>query len=123
MFRTKATFFDMLAVLFVLCLACLLLWAPWQSRENGAFLVVTTPDGSAEYALSENREFTVIAGEHSLSVVIRNGQAYVAKSSCADAVCVSGGKISRVGEAVVCAPAGVRLLIEGRNADVDYVAG
>jgi len=123
MFRTRVTFFDILAVLFVLCLALLLLWAPWQSREDGAFLVVTTPEGSTEYALSADREFTVKSGEHSLSVVIRNGEAYVAESNCADGICVSGGKISRVGETVICAPAGVRLLIEGRDADVDFVAG
>ena len=123
MFRTRVTFFDILAVLFVLCLACFLLWAPWQSREDGAFLVVTMQEGSARYELSKDLEFTVQAKEHSLSVVIRGGEAYVAQSSCADGICVSSGKISRVGETVICAPAGVRLLIEGRDADVDFVAG
>lgn len=123
MFRTKVTFFDILAVLCVLLCAVLLLWSPWQSREDGAFLVVTTPDSDERYPLSENRELTLEVGEHVLQIVIRDGEAFVAQSSCADGICVSSGRISRVGQTVICAPAGVRLLIKGGDTDVDHVAG
>ncbi len=123
MFHTKITFFDILAVLLVLCLALILLWAPWQIREDGAFLVVTTSEGTVQYPLSVDREFTVSTEDHALLVVIENGEAYVRESNCADGICVASGRISHSGNTVICAPAGVRLLIKGGDADVDHVAG
>lgn len=123
MFQTKVTFFDILAVLSVLFLAVALLWSPWQSREDGAFLVVSTSESTDEYALSVDREITVKSEGIELRIVISNGEAYVAESSCADGVCVASGRICRTGDTVICAPAGVKLMIKGGDTDVDYVAG
>ena len=123
MLRTRLTVLDILAVLLVLCLALLFLWAPRQSRADGAFLVVTTSKGSERYSLLEDREICVEANGHCLIAVIRAGEAYVQESDCADGVCLASGRISHSGETVICAPAGVRLLIEGGDGDVDFVAG
>ena len=123
MFRTRITFFDILAVLFVLCLAGALLCSSWARREDGAFLVVATGEGSMQYALSEAREIELSTNGHRLLVVICEGEAYVAESDCADGVCRLSGRISQTGETVICAPAGVRLWIKGGDEDVDHVAG
>ena len=123
MFRTRISFFDILAVLSVLLLSLALLWAPWMRREDGAFLVVSTREDTAQYALSENREIVLESNGHRLLVVIEDGAAFVRESDCADGVCVLSGRISRVGETVICAPAGIRLLIGGGDSDVDHVAG
>ena len=123
MFRTKISFFDVLAVLTVLFLSLILLWAPWMRRENGAFLVVSTAEETVQYSLSEDREISLKSNGHRVLVVIEAGEAYVKESDCADSVCVLSGRISRVGETVICAPAGIRLLIKGGFSDVDHVAG
>lgn len=123
MFHTRVNLIDALTVLCVLLLAVLLLWAPWQSRENGSFLVVTTPDGDTEYALSQDRTVTVVQNGITLEIVIENGEAYVAQSDCPDGVCASSGRISVRGDTVICAPAGVKLSIKGGKGDVDHVAG
>lgn len=123
MFRTRVTIRDGVAVVAVLLAACLLLFAPWQSRVDGAFLVLTTPEGTMEYSLSSDRELTLTSQGVTLTVVIENGSAYVRTSDCPDGVCRAGGRISKSGETILCAPAGVRLLVKGGASDVDHVAG
>ena len=123
MFQTKLTFRDAIAVAVVLLGAFLLLWAPWQSRADGTLLVLTTPDGTKEYALSEDCEIKLDSQGIHLTVVIENGAAYVLESDCPDAVCRAGGRISKSGETILCAPAGVRLSVKGGASDVDHVAG
>ena len=107
MFRTRVTIRDGVAVVAVLLAACLLLFAPWQSRVDGAFLVLTTPEGTTEYSLSSDRELTLTSQGVTLTVVIENGSAYVRTSDCPDGVCVRTGVISHRGESIVCVPLGV----------------
>lgn len=38
------------------------------------------------------------------TLVIENGQAYIADATCPDKVCIYQGKISRPGEMIVCLP-------------------
>lgn len=123
MFSTRVTVRDAIAVAVVLFAALFCFLAPWQSRAAGTTLVITAPDGTVEYALSENREFVLSSQGVSLTVVIENGAAYVRESSCPDGVCRAGGRINRSGETILCAPAGVRLSVRGGVSDVDHVAG
>ena len=56
----------------------------------------------AEYPLSENGEYSLLDGANIL--VIEDGKAYMKDANCPDRVCVITGKISLVGETVVCLP-------------------
>ena len=123
MFSTRVTVRDAIAVAVVLFASLFFFLAPWQSREVGSTLVIATPDGTAEYALSENREIALSSQGISLTVVIENGAAYVRESNCHDGVCRAGGRIYRGGETILCAPAGVRLSVRGGASDVDHIAG
>ncbi len=123
MFRTKMNVWDSFAVLAVLSVACLLLAAPWQTRTNGVFLVVTTVQGSTEYLLSEDREIQVESQGFVLTISIRDGKACILASDCPDHVCMNSGTIERSGEVILCAPAGVRVWVKGEDESVDYVAG
>ena len=123
MFRTKPRMGDLLATLTVVILALALLWIPMLSRETGSVLEITTPQGSTEYSLLQNQRLTVESNGIRLEIVIENGEAYVAHSECPDGVCVAGGRISKSGQSLLCAPAGIRLYVKGGDADVDFVAG
>ena len=123
MFSTRVTVRDAIAVAVVLFAALFFFIAPWQSREFGTTLVIASPNGTAEYTLSENREIALSSQGVSLTVMIENGVAYVRESSCPDGVCRTSGRISKSGETILCAPAGVRLSVKGGASDVDHVAG
>lgn len=125
MFRTRFSPADGVVLLVVLLLALLLFFLPFLWRDTGEELLVTTPEGSTSYALTENRKITVVSGGHTLTVEIRDGKAAVLESDCPDGICVRSGKIGKSGQSILCAPAGVRLLIIGGrgNDNVDFVAG
>lgn len=126
MFRTRVCAADGILVFVVVALAGLLLALPFLQSGSGASLIVSTPDGSEAYPLSENRRIAVSSGGISLTVEILDGRARVIESDCPDGVCVASGWIDRPGQSVVCAPAGVRLLIAGEEkggSEVDFVAG
>ena len=123
MFRTRFCFRDVIVGATVIAFALLLLFLPLLWRQNGTVLVISTPDGTEEYALDIDRTVTVVSGAYTLTVEISDGSARVSHSDCPDGVCLATGAILRAGESVICAPAGVRLSVRGGDADVDFVAG
>lgn len=123
MIRTKFSPWDAVVAGMVLIAALALLLVPPLLRREGEWLVVTTPDGSDTYALSEDRRFEITSGGITLTVVIEDGAAYVAHSSCPDGICQSSGRISQSGQTILCAPAGVTLSVKGGGDGVDFIAG
>lgn len=95
-----------------------------------AIYFMTKPTGSEVYiykdgklfeAVSLSTEKTVKIDEH-ITVKISGGAAYVLKSDCKGQDCVKAGKISKVGEMIVCLPNKVVMKIVG-DGDVDYITG
>ena len=123
MFRTRFSVWDVFAAGLVLVAAAVLFVLPFFSEHDGEILVVTTPAGSTEYRLSEDREIVLTSRDVTLTVCISDGEAYVVESNCRDGVCKNSGRISRAGETILCAPAGVTLTVRGGDGDVDFVAG
>ena len=123
MFRTKPSLGDLIAAVAVLLVAALLIWHPWQGRVDGEILVIVTPDETIEYALSENHTLEIESRGVHLCIEIADGKAFVRESDCPDGVCVASASISRTGETIICAPAGVSITVKGGDGDVDFVAG
>ena len=126
MFRTRISHADLMVSVCVALLAILILLFPLLMSDRGIRLVVSSASGSESYLLSDNREITVVSNGHTVKVEILDGKARVIESDCPDGVCVSSGWIEQSGQTVICAPAGVRLLIEsgkGGDGNVDFVAG
>lgn len=95
-----------------------------------AIYFMTKPTGSEVYiykdgklfeAVSLSTEKTVKIDEH-ITVKISGGAAYVLKSDCKGQDCVKAGKISKVGEMIVCLPNKVVIKILG-DGEVDYITG
>lgn len=102
--KKKRLLFDLVLVSFLVAAALFAFVITELSRERGE-LVVVTVDGErvAEYALSEDGEYSLNGGTNIL--VIENGAAYIKSATCPDKTCATiGGKISRAGERIVCLP-------------------
>lgn len=123
MFRTKFSFGDVIAAVAVLLIAVMLLWHPWQRSDAGKTVVIVTPEETFEYALSENHTLEIESRGVHLSIEITDGKAFVRESDCPDGVCVASASVSKTGETIICAPAGVSITVKGGEGDVDFVAG
>jgi len=70
----------------------------------------------------ESDQSILITGEYENTVVIRDGKACIAQSSCPGEDCVHSGWISSPGRSVVCLPNRVEIRITG-SSEVDFVVG
>jgi len=123
MFRTKKSVWDIVVIGCVLLVAGILLLFPFLTERKGALIFITTPEGSEEYSLLEDRTLTLTSRDVTLTVVIQNGSVSVSHSDCPDGICKNSRPISKTGESIVCAPAGIALVVKGGEDDVDFVAG
>lgn len=123
MLQMKITWQDVAVLLLVLLVALAMILVPVLCRPHATVLVITTPEGSTSYSLAKPQTVTVTSRGVTLTVVIEDGEAHVSHSDCRDGVCYRSGSISRSGETILCAPAGVKLTVKGGNSNVDFVAG
>jgi hypothetical protein len=84
--------------------------------------------GIIEISLSNDRVIEIESGGYTLEVTILDGAVFVSKADCPDRFCISHGKITRSGQAIICLPARVLIEIKGGdnnayNAEYDAIAG
>ncbi|MBE6600413.1 MAG: NusG domain II-containing protein [Ruminococcaceae bacterium] len=125
--RTRPTVLDLIIIIAVVLLALALFLLPFLIGNEGKEVSVTAKSGGAsvaiyEGALTENKRLEFENNGIKLTVVIEDGEVYVAESSCDDRVCVHSGKISLSGQSIICAPAGIVINIGGGDGD-DISAG
>lgn len=86
-----------------------------STMKNGRYADIRISGVSAAKLDLDNETKKQFHGENDidLTVVTGNGCVYVEKSECPDKICVKTGKISAVGEQIVCLPA--RIVIEVKN--------
>ena len=115
---------DLVICAAVLLSALLLFLFFYVFPKDGGTLAVYTDGAVTEYSLAIDRTVTVEANGHTLVIEIKDGEAWVASSTCHDGTCRKKGSISSAGETVLCAPAGVLLRITDRDGgDYDASAG
>ncbi len=115
---------DIAIIALVLCAALLLVLLPLlRSTDGSAVLTVSFSDGSEQtYPLADDRTLTLTGNGHTLTVTIEEGAVRVIESTCPDGICRMGA-ISRHGEMLVCAPAGIALTVRSQGGDVDAILG
>lgn len=92
------------------------------NRPTGLVQVVQNNKVTGTYSLSEDNEYVLNTYYGSNTLVIENGYAYVKDSSCDDHICENMGKISKVGETIICLPNTLFItVIEGEQSDLDAV--
>ena len=105
---------DLLLAAVLLLLGGALALFLWLTRQAGGTVTVQI-DGEIvlELPLSEDRSLVLGEGEHTNTLVIRDGTARVTEASCPDKICVGHGAIQYAGESIVCLPHKLVITVQG----------
>lgn len=124
MISKKRTWLDIIIIAIALVISVLLIGMKFLPSKGDLMLTVISEGEEIEYSLSENREIELISNGISLIIRIENGSAYIFSSECPNGICMKQGRAKRSGDTVVCAPAGVALIIKSGGVSYgDAVAG
>lgn len=97
--------FDILISFLFIAIAGVLLLTFNNSKHKGQYVIVRQNDKIyGEYPLNENRTEEIKLFYGSNFLVIENGEAYITEASCPRHICVRRGKISNVGDMIICIP-------------------
>ena len=119
---TKKYKWDIIFISSLVLVSLLLLLAIALTRKEGAVAVVEINGTVAgEYPLDIDGTFPLNGGTNVL--VIEDGKAYLSYSSCPDHICERTGKISYVGQTIVCLPNRLSVTVTGDSSGgVDLVS-
>ena len=125
--RTRPAILDFIIIAAV-CAVALSLFALPFLRPEGSTVKVSIREGEKttvvrECELSEDQSFELENNGITLKVVIEGGEVFVSHSDCEDRVCVNSGRISKAGQSIICAPAGVVISVSGGETNEDISAG
>ncbi len=126
--RTRPVALDFIVIFAVCLFAVVLFLLPFFARTEGETVTVVCKkkvNSSVVYEgpLREDKTLELENNGIKLTVVIKDGEAYIFESSCDDRVCVHSGRISSLGQSIICAPAGVIVNVSGGGFDDDISAG
>ena len=110
--RKLITGLDLLIVTAVLVVAAFAFLA-FSGSDIGTKAVVTVENKEVcVLSLTQNAEKLVKTNDGYNKVIVLNGTCYVEDADCRDGICINRGKISKVGESIVCLPH--KLIVEIR---------
>ena len=113
---------DIIVVASILVLAIAVLLAVNLTKTQGAYAEVVV-DGNVvgKYPLDVDGVYSLNGGTNTLT--IKDGKAYMSFSNCPDHTCENTGKVSHVGQTIVCLPNHLTITIIGESADsIDFVS-
>ena len=82
-----------------------------EVSENGVVI--------ATYPLDKDGEYPLLFGKCVL--VIKDGYAYMLEADCPDRTCIKTGKISKIGESIICLPNKISVVIIGEGDGPDII--
>ena len=99
----KRYLYDALLVLVLISVSFVLYFViRYGADSGGAVRVSVGEDPSIEYPLSRDASYSLNGGTNIL--IIEGGEAFIKEADCPDGLCIRQGRISRVGERIVCLP-------------------
>lgn len=107
-----------LLIICILAIASMIGIRICQSRQPAIYVQVSV-DGATVYSLLLTEDITKrIETENGYNdLVIKNGCAYIKEADCPDLICVHHGKISKLGESIICLPHKVAVQIVNTKED------
>ncbi len=101
---------------------CLFLIFKNIEKPGGKVTVKKDNEVVAEYSLDKDGEYEFKSFYGYNKLIIKDGMAWVVDSSCKDHICEKTGKISKVGETIICLPNSLFVTItEGEASDYDAI--
>ena len=117
-FSSKPRGADVILALSLLLISLSVFLIMKLNRTAGAYVTVSiNSEPVATYPLDKDGEYPILGGE--LTLTVKDGEAFVSSSGCADKSCMRSGKISHSGESIVCLPNRVSISVEGAAGEVD----
>lgn len=107
-----------------LLLAALCLFLVFRGVEKEGGVVTVKSDGKIVdvLPLSKDGEYEYKSFYGTNTLVIKDGKAWVTSSSCKDHICENTGKISKVGETIICLPNTLFITVtDGEESEYDEV--
>ena len=95
---------DMILILILLAAGAGFLFLKHRSGSGSSVRVYVDNEMIAELPLNRDKTFPIANELGTNTIVIENGQAYMADADCPDKICEKMGKISKPGETIVCLP-------------------
>ena len=110
---------DLIVITSLLAISLIMLLCIFLFSKSGDFVSVQVEGELVGiYSLSNDAEISIGDGTNILK--IESGKAYMVYATCPDRVCVNTGKISRVGQSIICLPHKVTITVIGNSeGDVD----
>ncbi len=109
---------------FLLLVALLLFALPFFAGQGTRAEIVVAETGRVKSVpLDTDASYEIVTRGLRLTVQVTDGVVWVSQSDCRDGICRNTPPISRPGQSIVCAPAGVVVRISGEGAVVDGVSG
>lgn len=96
-----------LVVWISVCITFLVLLIAFLLTSKSGELVQVRVSGKvvATYSMEQDGEYTIEGKNDGRNiVVIKDKKVYMKKANCPDKVCVNQGKISKVGQSIICLP-------------------
>ena len=96
--------------------------ALFLTREKGNQVVVSV-DGQVvnSFPIDKDTEYVIEGYEGGRNtLIIKDGVAYMSDASCPDHLCMGMGKISQVGQSIICLPNRVVVEIRGDGDEPEY---
>ena len=112
MSRKLFTLLDVVLIFSVIFIS-IVLGVIFSSRQSGKTAVISVEEkvvASLKLNINATEEIKTDYGYN--LVVIENGECFIKNADCRDGICVSRGKINKVGESIVCLPH--KLIVEIR---------
>ena len=116
---------DMVLVAVILTIAAISLFMGKAIKDDGNSVVVSVDSTRvAEYSLKDEGTYELIGYDGGYNtLIIENGVAYLLEADCPDKLCVKQGKISKVGETIVCLPHRIVIEVVGEGKEeIDAVS-
>ena len=113
---------DVIVIASILVVSALFALITIATRTEGAYVEVSVGGNTInKYPLDLDGVYSLNGGTNILTV--KNGVAYMSYSSCPDHTCENTGKISYVGQTIICLPNKISITVVGESDNyVDFVS-
>lgn len=108
---SKCTLLDFLLIFVMLLLAAAIFIFSISGSNDDASVCIVSGNDTMYYSLSDERTVELQTPVGKTVVKIEGGQAYIESSECENQICVRSGRVKKTGDTVICAPAGVAVMI------------